>query len=148
MKTLRDSLIITLLLFAALVIFVIIWRGAPNRSAQSAVRKKEPFTVPNAVRFASELKSSIVIPCIMDDVPNLDNLLKTIQEQTIQPTEIIVALSSVPAGYAIGELNKQLQTIKYLFSSFVIFNLLLYFPLIILFKKSFTEPKSASSIKL
>ena len=123
MKPLRDSLIITLLLFAALVIFVIIWRfapngssiivrcEAPNRSALCADRKKEPFTVPNAVRFASELKSSIVIPCIMDDVPNLDNLLKTIQEQTIQPTEIIVALSSVPAGYAIGELNKQLQTI-------------------------------------
>lgn len=40
MKPLRDSLIITLLLFAALVIFVIIIvrREAPNRSAQSAVR--------------------------------------------------------------------------------------------------------------
>ena len=72
--------------------------------------------------------ASIVIPCIMDDIPKLDNLLKTISEQTVQPLEIIIALSSVPNGFDrrgaskdtaepytassyISEINKRLQTL-------------------------------------
>lgn len=59
----------------------------------------------------NEGSASIVIPCIMDDIPKLDNLLKTIREQTIQPLEIIIALSSVPNNFDISETNKRLQTL-------------------------------------
>lgn len=100
MHWLTSSAITLLILLIALFITTVVTLACTSHS--------EPFSDP----LLSDLKSSIVIPCIMDDVPNLDNLLKTIQEQTIQPTEIIITLSSVPeGGYATDELNKRLQTI-------------------------------------
>jgi glycosyltransferase involved in cell wall biosynthesis len=92
------TLVIIIALFTTIVVATVVKSHFAHRT-----RAAEGYAP-----YLSDLKSSIVIPCIMEDVPNLDNLLKTIQEQTIKPMEIIIALSSVGAT---DELNKRLQTI-------------------------------------
>ncbi len=62
-------------------------------------------------KYVHNLRSTIAIPCIVDDILKLDNLLKTIDDQTVPPIEIIIALSSVPKDMNVDEIRRKLQTI-------------------------------------
>ena len=57
-----------------------------------------------------DMKTSLVIPTIKEDISKLDNLFQSIQKQSIQPTEIIIALSEVTNTEA-DEVEKHLQTL-------------------------------------
>lgn len=60
--------------------------------------------------YLLELKTTLAIPCIAEDIPKLDTLFKSIQDQTIPPTEIIIGLSGV-SSFETEKLKKHLQTL-------------------------------------
>jgi glycosyltransferase involved in cell wall biosynthesis len=75
--------LLTLLIVTFVSCFLIYICGCKSSNSDTFVNTEE----------IKNVTSSLVIPCIPEDIPKLDALFQTIQKQTILPSEVIIGLS-------------------------------------------------------